>query len=347
MNRNIKTALMLFAGGILFFIGVNFSLKTRNNIGQLSCTVSLRYESSFTGDQIENAFSYIQGSENTKKINASFWKQATANISTTSGKKVIQDVDAIAIYGNFNDCYSVDYLLGSSPGSRMEGGCVISDQLAWELWGSNNNIGKVLSLSNDSAFPVSCRVTGIFHDNSDIILFSAPKEYGFDNVELSNVADSNPIQDAYSFSVACGLGTPIHVIDGNSLSFCAEVLSLIPMFPLLLVLLLYLHTVVGFLPHFARYIFLFVCCSLLALCIPSIIGLFPDWIIPAQWGNGEAWSEVRKLILEQLSMWYSLSPCFRDVILKFLFLSLKVYTFFSLVGELLIYKGFESRIRQT
>ncbi|NJP39873.1 hypothetical protein HCH52_02235 [Oscillospiraceae bacterium HV4-5-C5C] len=305
-------------------------------LSQCLAAVSLRYESSplETGlARDSRVFAYQQGAA--QPFWPTFWSEGSVVIQAFSESGSLAPMSGVgdegltlpilAYDGNPRLVKPLTLLSGDWPSAQDSSACLISEALAWQLWGSTAVIGQTLLLDTAADQPHQIYVVrAVYQDQTMGGLFSyAGQAYqpGWQVVELEGDAGAFPRSTTESWWQAAGLPEPDRVLNAPGL---AAGLRLAASLPLLWTLLLLF---IGLWRWGRRHPYLREAClagSLigLALLLPGYLDLLPGWLIPTRWSDFDFWSRLKTELNTRADEWLLLRPLGKDLMTKWQLLCL-------------------------
>ena len=309
---NIK---QLLVGSLLWCVLaalIMFGVLNVNAISQYA-SISLRYETPFSGQTAYQARQYsIEHSED-KAFWLTFWHETKllfeSEFNSVSAACILFSGDAALVW-------PAKYLDGTAPGVTDGSGCSVSSALAWALWGSSDVVGKTVDIGDETRF-----VRGVFESEDELALLSVRDEVrsqSFSAVELSGGPADPTRSDVISFARSSGLGAPDSVLMGTPASFAAALAAL----PLVILAIYGLALCIARLktrPAALRLSLLFTL-LVVAVSLPGLLDMLPGWMIPSRWSDFSFWGSLKNQIGDNFKEYLLLAPRLRDVAYKVLLL---------------------------
>jgi len=305
MMTTVKNILFWCLFGIFLVAGFLEAAEIRR-----FSSITLRYENPINGTAARRARQYAVQNGGDDVFWPTFWHESRAVFSTS---RAIVSVDTIVFSGDAALVWPVQYIVGSAPGSLDNNGVSISESLAHELFGSVDIVGMVVEI--DGAYRM---IRGIFAGDTDLALISFCIEdisQSWTGVALFGGPAHPTRQDAQNFASFSGLGRPDYVLTAGFVPLA----WLMAIFPLLI-----LGGYAGWLvgkqikqqyPGWGGLLFL-AGFLLLAVGLPYLLNLWPDWIIPTHWSDFNFWSTLFHQTRDGLQEFLSVNPGLRDVALR-------------------------------
>ena len=134
----------------LYVLCLWLAVRAAAEAQQISPGASLRYVQALRSDQVMKARAYAQSEQNEGGIFATFWTENESSVQAAASQRTIQEVCSIGFYGAASAAYAANYLYGTAPGDGDTSQCSVSISLAWDLWGSTDVLGQILTLDPDT-----------------------------------------------------------------------------------------------------------------------------------------------------------------------------------------------------
>ena len=289
-----------------------FGALNANDVSQYS-SVSLRYETPFSGQTAYQARQYSVEHSGDDAFWLTFWHEAKLLFESEFNSS-----SAVCIYfsGDAALVWPAQYLGGAAPGVTDGAGCSVSSALAWALWGSADVVGKTVDIGGETRI-----VRGVFEGEDELALLSVRDEVrsqSFTAAELSGGPSGPTRSDVTSFARSAGLGAPDIVLMGTPSSLAAALSAL----PLIILAVYGLSLCIARLrarPTALRLGLLVVLLGF-AVLLPGLLDLAPGWLIPTRWSDFSFWGSLRDQIGGNLREYLVLTPRLRDVTYKVLLL---------------------------
>ena len=276
-------------------------------IMQQYSSVSLRYETPFSGQTAYQARQYAIEHSKENSFWPTFWTEEKS-VFTAEHNEIT--ADCILFSGDATLVWAFEHLVGAMPGVADGVGCAISSGLAWELWGDVDVVGKTLEVDS-----VPRIVRGVFDEIEPLALLSVRDEdssQSFTAVELSGGQASPSRNGVENFAIAAGLGMPNTVLMGTP-TFLAGLMS---MLSLLILAVFGMAVCIRWMKKGSVTIRKIVI-SILFLCVaallPGLLDILPDWVIPTQWSDFSFWGSLFGQVGKNLREYLTLSPSLRDI----------------------------------
>lgn len=276
--------------------------------------IGLRYEQRISQTQAQEARKYAIKQADSKEYWPTFW--AADDFAVTVGDDETT-VPGIVYDGTPELVWPADVKQGNLPGMADRDGCAVSEQLAWQLWGSTDVVGMTLKVAGRQAI-----VRGVLKGEKPLLLLGVGEggyyEKGWQNVELAGALSDNPTTEAENFGKASGLGQPKSIVNGGLLQGFATAIVLAPVTLAVLWALVRLYKGT---PISKRRLFKFVLLAgtiLFAVCLPLLLGLLPGWLIPSKWSDFSFWHELFNRLGGWIYDWFMLVPFAKDADAKVL-----------------------------
>ena len=287
--------------------------------------VSLRYDAPISGQDAYRAREYSIRHSGENVFWPTFWHETEANYSNE-----YRNIKAFCILysGDAALVRPLKYMSGTTPGSTDGTGCAVSSALAWELWGSFDVVGKTVGVGSEDRL-----VLGVFDEKELLALVSVgdeDKDQSFTAVELAGGLPSPARADAESYAVAAGLGKPDSILLGTP----ATLAAILTAAPLLILGVYGLALCAGRIkkhPAALKGAIFFAAFIGFAMLLPSLLGIFPDRIIPTRWSDFSFWGALTRQTGENLKEYLAQKPYLRDVEYKILLLKQICITFISVI----------------
>ena len=320
----------------LYVLCLWLAVRAAAEAQQISPGASLRYVQALRSDQVMTARAYAQSEQNEGGIFATFWTENESSVQAAASQRTIQEVCSIGFYGAASAAYAANYLYGTAPGDGDTSQCSVSISLAWDLWGSTDVLGQILTLDPDTENARSYEVCGIFSGNSDRVLYGAGSSDAFRYIELTHISLGNPSQSVQKFIAGSGLEQPDQLLCDAAVAWLLDALTGMPVI-LLLVGCLWNVLFRIFWNKKQRELMMFIVALLFVCLLPMWLSALPGWLIPNQWGSMAAWSSLVSAAGERLQEWFALWPTARDVHLKVNVLQVIAATLGSIVFAIIAF----------
>ena len=316
------------AWGLLSLLCLIMAFSASRQLQEMYPAFGLRYRSLITEQQVESVEKYQEElrEDGDGAIGATFWKQERRTVSTPRAQV---EADTVFFYGSGADCYGAGFIEGGMPGAGDAAGCAISEQTAWELFGSTQVIGLKVALTAPDEPQSEGRVytvRGVFRGDAAVVLAGADADEGFSCVELTGALGGDQRGQAVEFALVSGLGEPDGYCYGNSVAAMGRALCFAPLFFAGMCLTACLLRMVRLVRRPWREAVWFVLALALALCLPFALEALPAWMVPAQWSDLSFWPQLWQTCRERLREWFAMSPNAKDVAAKMLLLGCGLWT---------------------
>ncbi len=313
IRKKYKSAIALLLCIGLYLLFCTFSISGKNLIADIYPGISLRYTTPLDYQTIQNARTYA--SDNESDLSPTFWRQQKSTIQASAEAELLaSDLDTICYDGDGFTVWPARFCYGGFPGDLDTGSCVLSTELAWQLWGGLDVVGQTC-LIDGSEYTVQ----GVF-EHAEMLALVAVNSTAADtwqNVELSR-SDSAAelLQDertlAETFAVESGLGTPDALVDGSLLQGFTSILSLLPLILIFLVLCFWLILRLKHLDPWKRGALIFLGLLGFSLLLPQLLAFIPAWSTPGKWSDFTYWSDLATQFNAYLQEWFLLPPFLKD-----------------------------------
>lgn len=271
---------------------------------------SLRYATPLSAQQVETALRYATSEKNAAQIYPSFWSEkATASLHA-KGFRTEHTVEAMAISfrGEAAVCYPASFVRGGYPGSGDTFGCAVSQELAWQLWGSNDVLGQNVVWQSRTY-----TVCGVFVGKDAVMMAGARLGESFPNVELTGNWPDDARAAALQFAARASLGSPAQMVQGPAMAALAQALCWLPVVVTSAFVGAAMWRKSKKWPRAHRNIFLFGLALCAAVLLPRWLSLVPGMLIPAQWSDFAFWGTLWDTLCMRVREWLSLVPTQKDV----------------------------------
>ena len=316
---NIGLLCLLMAAGFIYYSRLN-----------LYSSVSLRFDPPISGQAAYKARQYSISHSGDKAYWPTFWTEYTASLSS---QFVTANATCIIFSGQASQVWPLRLIYGTELGATDGNGCLVSEGLAWRLWGGLDVVGKTVEVDGKESI-----VRGVFRGKNELMLSSASIEdesLAWAAAELSGGLDGARRESAESYAIASGLGKPAYiVVDG--LTSIAGAMAALPLlilvvsaFSLIIRIIMKCYPTVW---KIAPYLLLI----LFGALLPFGLGLLPEWIIPTRWSDFSFWSLLLSRFSSGLRELLSIRPLSRDVEQRILFIKHTGIMFFAVCISLTI-----------
>ena len=307
IQKLIVDALLWCALCVLLIVG----FLNQGNIRRLS-SVSLRYNTPISGQAAYAARQYSITRSDGSPYWPVFWNEHRASL--TSEFKTAS-TDCISFSGDASTVWPAVYIIGATPGVTDSIGCVVSEALAWRLWGSFDVVGMPVKVDESERV-----IRGVFKGEDELALLPYRDEdtsQSWSAVDLVGGPADAVRADAENFAQAAGLGKPDYIIMNGSPSVAGALAAL----PLLILSCYGLAMIIVFIRkrfREARKPVFYICLILIAVALPAALRALPAWLIPTRWSDFSFWSSLADQALSGMKEFLRATPQLRDVELRVL-----------------------------
>lgn len=297
--------LIILMAAALFFLAHAF--MAADQVQETYTTHSFRYEKKFSPSQMQAAHNF-EKSRDGLQYTITFWEEESGLAQTRYNSAAAQ---VIRYSGDAAMAFPAVYIQGGAPGAGDNNGCAISTSAAWTLFGSTDIVGLPVKI-DDTVYQIS----GVFRGESALAVIPAKDTDALQNVELTGTPPGDSRENAITYAVSAGLGTPDQVCYGKTWGAFFAVLCCTP---LLFTALWLLEKLLRMSRHFrplCRYPLWFCTALLFAVSLPCVLTLLPAWLLPTQWGDLSFWPRLFETLNERLNETLSLIPATKDVLAK-------------------------------
>ncbi|MEG1176490.1 MAG: hypothetical protein RSD62_07515 [Ruthenibacterium sp.] len=303
--------------------------------------VGLRYAQPLTREQIQAARAYAADTKNAQGLSASFWVQQPGTACANSTQRACA---VIAFSGEGSDCFPAEFITGGYPGASDANGCALSEQLAWELFGSNDLVGQSLILrepdsANGSAGSVffggadgaqssgqgkiqngekTYTIRGVFYGDAAVLLTGADETAPFTCAEIAGTTPADRRAQALQFAAAGTLGTPAQLVYGPSAAALLQALCWLPLCLAGAFSLRALWHKSKKLGTAQRQVLWFSVALCFAAALPLFFSHIPAWLIPARWSDFTFWTALWDTLQARVREYFALIPTQKDIAAKVL-----------------------------
>ncbi len=307
--RSAKSALL--AGLLWLWLASALWLGLQNALaaGALYPGASLRFGLPLSAAQAKAARQYAIQKET--GFLPSFWREETQRAQS---ELYSAEMRSIRYSGEGNAVYPAAYLLGGSPGFTDEGGCALSRQAAWLLWGSGDVLGKEVRVESRRY-----TVRGVFEGDEALLLLSeglSTPATGWMAAELWGQQAGPGREQALAFAQTAGLGTPTALVLGGTVGGLMQAAAFLPAVLLALWLLLLLLRALHPFRSIRGQMLVFACLCFLALALPLLLSQLPSTLLPTRWSDFGYWAGLWRQAQDALRQFWAMAPGWRDVLLK-------------------------------
>lgn len=332
---------------ILFLLATWHSTKLLEEAKLQYNTVSLRYQNGVSKQQVEDVKFYIKkneikedaiteqeiqsteakgviekaaestnhsekntSDENSNLLYATFWKEEEGLLSAENKKA---ETEILTFLGEGYHAYGVEFLAGGYPMEGDNNGIAISETLAFDLYGSIDVVDLVVTYGEQIY-----TIRGVFKEQINLALIQGNTDEDYRAVELVGDMKGNPVQTATLFVENSGLEKPDQISYGTSI---VSILKMVHYLPFLIVgiwsvLCCIIFLQKGYPKH--REIVWLAALLLIAICLPTLLELVPQWMLPTRWSDFSFWQNMIETSRIRVEEWFSLLPTRKDVEIKFI-----------------------------
>lgn len=304
LKKVIPAALML----ALYFICLWLSFTHIHQAELLYPGWSLRYGEGISAQNAMNAKRYA--AENDKNLWFAFWKETTADTRSEAGG--IGDVPVVLYGGEPAYAKPVTFIAGAYPGELSSTNCIISELLAWQLWGSLDTLGKTVEFDGKEKI-----VAGIYKSSRAEAAYSSENSNEiWQNVEVYGPDGTITREDLTDYITAAGLGQPSAIIDGKGIIGLLSAALWLPPVILAGAGVLFLLRILKAERLWLRNAVIFTGLLLLAAFLPRLLGLLPPWLIPTKWSDFSFWTGLWEKFGGYIAEFLGMRPYTRDIQVK-------------------------------
>ena len=339
-NRFWKTALAVSAIA-LWCLGSFMAQQAERQTG----SVSARWpDGGVSPAQLAKQEEYFRQDGMRNLPEATLWKEIFSQ-EITDGADNSVECTVVTLYGYAEDVCQDDMIVGGFPIKGDTDGCVISEKLAFDLWGSHDVLGVPVYWDGRSYF-----VYGIVKSGDSFILMQTDGDSAesFGNMQL-RFPDDNSREAAESYLLKAGF-MGANLLDLPVMSFFLNLISFIPVFLLAASILIKLIGQGVKLRSLPRLFSLYILPSVLAgtACI-VLLGeaqSIPARLIPSKWSDTQFYSNLFNDYAQNIKTWLSV-PSSRDLsffftlLLSVLFILLTVSFMIASISRMEIRSGRE------
>lgn len=294
LNKRILFYISLFGVSLIAWGGC---LGSAQQVQSLEDIVELRYATdTLSLDQIKNIQKVEADSENQLILNLIAWKQTPQK--TFENKELAKGIrgDLIEVYGQLDLLLLQSEMIGQQLYEGDTKGAIITEAVAYELWGSSDVIGKNFHLE-DEVYTVK----GILKEKTPSIIIQVdPKEETSFSVLRMQLIEKGNVEEHLT-TLKFKYNLPEGTLNNLSLkSICLSYLALLPGCLLGLYGLLKLYHFIYKTHHYwISALLLSVIALLITWFMMEIIQFswyIPSYVIPNQWSDFDFWSNLIKKI---------------------------------------------------
>lgn len=306
-NRGRKRLLVAGAVWLAAALLLALSLVRLQGLTGYYGSVSARFDTPLTGAAARGALRHAAQSGDEDGFWPTFWSQGTEKLESDLFSA---EASAIHYAGEGALVYPARFLGGGWPGAADEGGCALSEALAWQLWGSRDVVGKALRVGEKTYI-----VRGVFAGEAPLaLLASAPDGHppGWQAAQLAGGGERPTKDAAEAFLAAAGLGEASALLVGWWVLFLARALLALPL------ALGALWCFGGLLQWTkghpgARFLLVSVALLALALALPALLAALPARLVPGRWSDFSFWAALWRDFSEGFTALLSLGGTLRDL----------------------------------
>ena len=299
-----QNLVLWFCFALLLWLG----LQNAQAVRALYFGASLRFTPPLSAQQASAARRYA--TQKDTNYWPSFW--AEENLQAQSELREAK-VRAIRFSGEGNVVYPARYLVGACPGFASRGGCAVSAEAAWRLWGSRDILGRELEIEQKRYV-----VQGVFEGEQPVVLLSEGVETppgGWSAMELGGQAVLSRNQ-ALAFAQNAGLPQPSALLTGNALGTLMEAMALLPVVLVFVGGAILLILVLRPWQSARGELMVFGCLVCFAFALPWFLAKLPLALLPTSWSDFSHWSGLWQQARQLLQEFLGLFPGLKDIGLK-------------------------------
>ena len=295
---NKQVSALIFV--ILLAVCWGGSLTFKQKLADMSGSVSVRYtDGGVSPAQVSRALRYGREDGNDAFPELTLWREKQ-NQSISDGNFRLGTADIYEIFGNGSQLMPLSLTSGSLPAKGDTQGCAVSRDVAQNLWGSGDVLGKTLIYED-----VSYTVRGVFTGCKNLVMIQggADEEDLYPALLLTFLKDGgNVTEDTRNFLNRYSL--PIgEILDVSLLlwavSFCTSLPALFLIFWMIFRLVRQCYGL-RYAPLICTlFLFLAAGAAFLAVWAGNLMGL-PQDLIPTQWSDFDYWSGLIRNIKDSL-----------------------------------------------
>ena len=294
---------------IVLFCLLMISFRQVSRLAKYKNNWSLRYNTPINGQAAREALLHaVDNPEN--GLWPTFWREDDVLL-----KNELSEASAYGIKysGDGFLVWPANFIQGGWPGVTDEFGCVVSTDLAWNLWGSYDIVGKKVIIEDEIYY-----VRGVIEDKNNVCLISmdaATCSDGWQAIEFHNEVGLQR-SDIEIFVRIGGIREPDILLNGSGFFIISLILALFPVLLLGILLLSRWISLIGNGRSFVTRIIIVALIIAIAVILPWILDLFPAWVIPAKWSDFSHWTALAGQFSGFIDSIFRLIPGMRDIILK-------------------------------
>ncbi len=283
-------------------------------LAQLCPGWSLRYNTPIPG--VAAATARAAAAENPEDgLWPTFWREETLPLQSELGQS---ESPCILYSGEGDLVWPARFTAGGWPGATDEGGCVVSESLAFRLWGSHDVLGRRLAVGERT-----CTVRGVLRQGGELCILQtdgaaglgSADSPGWQGVEL-RAAPGLARGQIDTFLRAGGLAQPGAVLPGGGVVALGAWMLALPAIPALLWMLVRRVVRAAKKAPVAARVAGGLLLLALALALPLLLGLLPAWALPARWSDFSHWPALLGQLDGFIDTLLLLPPALRDAAMK-------------------------------
>lgn len=288
---------------LLVLMMVSFRLSAQ--LSALCPSISLRYASPLTAQQIERARAYAE--KNAAPF-LTFWTESSTFVTFQEhGVQAAQ----ILYDGDPELPYPVTYRHGGPPGLDKTS-CAVSTGLAWELWQADRVVGMTVEIEG-----TKYTVSGVFEEEACRLFRRA--DAGFTAVEIPDTPQG---EDSYRYAqdlvAKSGLGLASGILWGSGMAGIGRALCFLPLILAACYLLVSCFAKLKKLPGIVWGVLILGA----VLALPQILEAVPGWLVPTRWSDFSFYARLWDTFCQRWRELLLLNPTPMDAQRKTLFLGL-------------------------
>ncbi|MDA3732961.1 ABC transporter permease [Niameybacter massiliensis] len=277
-------AVTLFAWGIC--------LVNAQKIQALDHVVQLHYEKEgLTGDQLESVLKDQLESKDRIISGLVAWNQETQQTMKNQDLGRGIEGNQLKVYGNTRLLFETKELIGNGLYENDLEGAIITEQVAYELWGNTDVVGKQITLQDKDY-----TIRGILKDKSKSIIVQSDttnQEAKFNVARIEFIDNDNVEETLNTLQFKYNLPKGIY----NNLSLKSILLSYLALIPGCLLGVYGMLKLYFYIYRTHRYWISAIVLSIIAIGITWVTGevlqlsiQLPSYIIPNRWSDFAFWS---------------------------------------------------------
>lgn len=279
-------AVTLFAWGIC--------LVNAQKIQALDHVVQLHYEKEgLTGDQLESVLKDQLESKDRIISGLVAWNQETQQTIKNQDLGRSIEGNQLKVYGNTRLLFETKELIGNGFYENDLEGAIITEQVAYELWGNTDVVGKQITLQDKDY-----TIRGILKDKSKSIIVqseTSSEEAKFNVARIEFIDNDNVEETLNTLQFKYNLPKGIY----NNLSLKSILLSYLALIPGCLLGVYGMLKLYFYIYRTHRYWISAIVLSIIAIGITWITGevlqlsiQLPSYVIPNRWSDFAFWSSL-------------------------------------------------------